>query len=106
MPDVAMDQIRSAFAGRACPEVDIAIGDVSRELPRMLSRCEADLAFVGPGQALSGVLARRLASHVDKSPCPVVCVDGASAQFTGWKFQGNAAPAEKGLSLHERAVAS
>jgi nucleotide-binding universal stress UspA family protein len=108
MPEVAMEQIRSAFAGRACPEVDIAIGDASRELPRMLSRCDADLCFVGPGQALNGVWASRLASHLDRFPCPVVCVDGASADFEGWKFQSSAAPAEanSAVPFHDRALAS
>ena len=55
MPEVAAEQIRSAFAGRACPEIDVAIGSPSRELPRMLSRCDADITIVGPGQALPGM---------------------------------------------------
>ncbi|MBC7926979.1 MAG: universal stress protein [Bryobacteraceae bacterium] len=87
MPEVAMDKIRSAFAGRPCPEIDVAVGSMSTELPRLLKRCEADLAFVGPGQALRGTWMTRLASHLDKLPCPVVCMDGASAEFPRWSFQ-------------------
>jgi nucleotide-binding universal stress UspA family protein len=87
MPEVAVEKIRSAFAGRVCPEIEVAVGETSAELPRLLKRCDADLAFVGLGQALSGVWRPRLAACLDRLPCPVVCVDGASSSFEGWNFQ-------------------
>ena len=102
MPEVAMEQIRSAFAGRACPEIDVAIGSPSRELPRMISRCDADITIVGQGQALAGMWTSRLATHVDRLPCPVVCVDGASAQFGGWNFQTGSASVESRAVLPSR----
>jgi nucleotide-binding universal stress UspA family protein len=86
MPEVAVSRIRSAFAGRVCPEIEVAVGEPSTELPRLLKRCDADLAFVGPGQALGGVWRPRLEGFLDRLPCPVICVDGASASFEGWNF--------------------
>lgn len=87
MPDVALDRIRSAFAAAECPEVDVAVGNVRTEVPKMLRRCEADLAFVGPGHALGGGWFSRLSRSLDRFPCPVICVDGASACFDRWTFQ-------------------
>ena len=107
MPEVAMEQIRSAFAGRPCPEVDVATGETSLHIPRLLRRGEADIAFVGPGHALAGMRASRLASHLDRIPCPVGCVDGASAKFSGWSFQNAPASGVRGfLTSQGQAVAS
>ncbi|HYP06032.1 MAG TPA: universal stress protein [Bryobacteraceae bacterium] len=103
MPDVAAAQIRSAFVGLHCPEVDVAVGDAVTELPRMLSRCDADVAFIGPGQALGGGWSTRLAPYLDRLPCPAICVDGASASFEGWSFQ---AGDSRAVAAHGQAMAS
>lgn len=87
MPEVAMDRIRDLFAGNAFPSIDVAIGETAKELPKMLERCDADLLFAGPGQALRGVFRKKLAPHIDKLACPVVCVDGAASGFRRWSFQ-------------------
>lgn len=85
-PDVVREKLRNAF-GHACPKIDVAVGEMSRELPRLLNRCEADLLFVGPGQALRGSWRPRIASYLDRVRCPVICVDGASTHFSGWSFE-------------------
>lgn len=87
MPEVARERIRSLFAGNVFPEVDVAIGEPGRELPRMLRKCDADVVFIGPGQALNGMFQRKLAGYLDRLPCPAICVDGASAKFHRWSFQ-------------------
>ena len=92
LPEVAMERIRKAFAGRPCPDIDIAIGEVARELPRLLRRCNADLAFLGPGQVLRGTWLPWRLRYLNRLPCPAVCVDGASAAFGQWNFQNHAAP--------------
>ena len=97
MPEVALERIRSAFAGRNCPEIDVAVGDGARELPRLLARCHADLLFVGPGQALNGIWQPSLSPYLDRLPCPVICVDGASATFDQWTFQDVAASTRQAL---------
>jgi nucleotide-binding universal stress UspA family protein len=103
MPEVARERIREAFAGSDCPEVDVAVGDVSAELPKMLRRGEADLAFVGPGHALCGTWVPRLSRYLDRLPCPVICVDGASAKFERWTFQ-DALMAEAAVAAERREV--
>lgn len=87
MPEVAIERLRAAFAGKPYPEIDVVVGDVDRELPRLLRRSEADLAFVGPGQASCGTFFRRLAPVINRLPCPVICVDGAARAFDRWSFQ-------------------
>ena len=93
VPEVAVQQIHAAYAGRSCPDIDVAIGEAGTELPRMLNRCDADVVFVGPGQALNNGWMPRLANYLDGLPCPAVCVDGASAQFGGWNLKTAAAAA-------------
>jgi hypothetical protein len=87
MPEVAIEKIRRAFTGQPCPEIDVAVGETSSEVARLLSRSDSDLAFLGPGQAIDGSWKSRLPSWVDHLRCPVVCVDGASADFHTWSFQ-------------------
>jgi hypothetical protein len=87
MPEVAMERVHNIFAGVDCPEVDVAIGSVGSQLPRMLRRAEASLLFVGAGQALRTPFLPRLARHLDRLPCPVICMDGASTHFSNWSFQ-------------------
>jgi nucleotide-binding universal stress UspA family protein len=87
MPEPAIRKILSAFEACPSPEVDVAIGQQAPELRRMLSRCDADLLFVGPGQALRGMWRPKLASYLDRLPCPVICMDGGSASFSRWSFQ-------------------
>jgi nucleotide-binding universal stress UspA family protein len=89
MPSVAVERFEAAFAGMLRPEIDVSIGRRSRELPAMLRRCHADLMFVGPGQALNGLFQPRLSRFLDRLPCPVVCIDGASTTFSRWSFQQN-----------------
>ena len=93
MPEVAVERLRAAFAGKPYPEIDVVVGDMGRELPRLLRRCEADLAFIGPGQGTCGAFFRRLTPVIQRLPCPVICVDGAACAFDRWTFQ-NAATAE------------
>ena len=106
MPDVAVEKIRSGFTGQACPEVDIAIGDVSRELPRLLRGCHADLAFVGPGQITRATWLPGRARYLDRLPCPAVCVDGASAGFSQWTFQNGAVREETRVLVPARKYAA
>lgn len=87
MPEVAAERIRQACAGGVCPDMDVAIGEVGAELPGLLRRSEANLAFLGPGQALRRTWLPQGAAHLDRLPCPVICVDGASADFSEWTFQ-------------------
>lgn len=87
MPEPAIRRIQEAFAAYPSPEVDVAIGEKAPELRRMLSRCDADILFVGPGQALRGSWRPRLASYLDRLPCPVICLDGGSSDFSRWSFQ-------------------
>ncbi len=97
MPEVAMERLRSLFAGQSTPEIDVTLGHVSGELPRMLRRWDADLLFVGRAQALRGSWMPRLARHINRMPCPVICADGASADFTRWSFQDEPATETQAL---------
>lgn len=99
LPEAALARIQKVFAGKPCPEIDVAVGDPASELPRLLRRCEADLAFTGPGHSLQGSTLLRLSSWVDKLPCPVICVDGGSAAFRDWTFEKNAADAARAETL-------
>ncbi len=87
LPARAMGRIQRMFAGQEPPAIDVAVGARGRELVRMLSRCDADLLFVGPGHVARGVWPFRFSSALDGLPCPVVCVDGTSSGFSGWSFQ-------------------
>lgn len=86
MPELAVQKIREVFAGHPCPEIDVAVGDPARELPRLLEQNGADVVFAGRGQALCGVGERKLSRFLDRLPCPAICVDGASARFRSWNF--------------------
>ena len=94
-PEVAQEMARCAFGGDNCPEVDVAIGDLDRETPAMLRRCDADLLFVGPGQALRGILRPSLSAMIDRAPCPVVCVDGSAKRRYQWSFNYEPAESER-----------
>jgi len=87
MDKVAAERIRASYGSLERPAVDVTIGDLAVELPRMLKRCDADLVFVGPSHVRRGLSSSRVASYLDRLPCPAVCVDGPSANFAGWKFQ-------------------
>jgi nucleotide-binding universal stress UspA family protein len=91
MPCVATSEIQKMYAGRTCPEIEVAIGETAEELPRLLRNCDADVVFVGEGQALRGMVLPKLSSYLDRLPCPSVCIDGASANFGGWTFDQNPA---------------
>ena len=91
MPCVATSEIQKMFAGRACPEVEVAVGEIAEELPRLVRRCDADVVFIGEGQAVGGVVLPKLSSYLDRLPCPAICVDGGSARFGQWTFEQNAA---------------
>jgi hypothetical protein len=97
MPEPAIRRMRAAFEAFSSPEVDVAVGDRTPELRRMLGRCDADLLFVGPGQALRGVWRLRLAPYLDRLPCPVICVDGGAASFSRWSFQDAQHAAQRAL---------
>jgi nucleotide-binding universal stress UspA family protein len=91
MPSVATAEIQKMFAGRSCPEIDVAIGETAEELPALLRRCDADVVFIGEGQALCGMVLPKLSSYLDRLPCPAICVDGASSKFDAWTFEQNPA---------------
>jgi hypothetical protein len=63
----------------------------------MLRRCDPDVVFVGPGQALAGIFRPRLSSWLDRLPCPAVCVDGGSASFDAWTFQRSTKDVFRGM---------
>lgn len=86
-PVHAVDRVRALFAGQACPEFDVAVGDLRPTLGAMLARCEADLLFVGPRQSRSGGWRTRLPRLFDRLPCPVVCLDGRSVGAVEWSFE-------------------
>lgn len=86
-PEMAVKQIHGTFDRRTCPEVSVAVGETGSELPRLLRECDAQLAFLGRGQALRYAWLPRLARHLDRMPCPVICVDGAAEAFHEWSFQ-------------------
>lgn len=109
LPEAARQTIREIFRGQDCPEIDVAVGDTASELPKLLQACDTDLVLVGPHHALDGVLSTRLASHLDRLPCPVVCVDGGSASFHQWSFErtpSRTSAASPLLLRAEHAVAS
>lgn len=87
LPARALSRLQRMFAGQEPPAIDVAVGSRSRELRRMLSRCDADLLFVGPGLVAHGMWPFRFSQAFDRLPCPVVCVDGTSSGFSAWSFQ-------------------
>jgi hypothetical protein len=89
-PEVAMRRIRTAFGDRCA--IDVAVGTVRSELPKLLCQSETDLLFTGPGQAVKGWWRPRIPSYFDHLPCPVVCMDGASARFARWSFEDDQVP--------------
>jgi hypothetical protein len=105
MPEVAIQKIQLAFRGIEMPEIDVRIGDMDRQLPGMLRQAEADVVFVGPGQALKGSWSRRIASHIDRIPCPAICFDGASSKLTRWGFFDGRSET-RALAVREHAIAS
>lgn len=92
MPEPALDGLRRTFGDSGAPEVEIAVGDPARELPRMVRKAGADLVFLGPGQALRGGLWSALRRAVDRIPCPVIAMDGACRNFSGWTFSRQRRP--------------
>ncbi len=69
------------------PEVHVATGDGSSQMHNLLDRCEADLLFVGGGQAIRpGLWGAGLEAEIGASVCPVVGVDGAALDFGGWNL--------------------
>jgi nucleotide-binding universal stress UspA family protein len=105
MPEVAIQKLQLAFRGLEMPEMDVRIGDANRELPAMLRRAESDVLFLGPGQALQGSWRRRMASYIDRIPCPAICFDGASAKVSRWGFQ-DVRTEKSSLAVREHAIAS
>jgi nucleotide-binding universal stress UspA family protein len=83
LPAAARSRVHDAFVGQRCPEVDVVTGHCELELRRMVQRADADLLFVGPAHTAK---ARWFLRHLDRLPCPVVCVDATAASFTRWTF--------------------
>ena len=67
----------------------IAVGDIGRELPRLIAESRLDVLFLGAGQVVTRSWARRtsLQSYVRRVPCPVVCFDGAAAESCAWPIR-------------------
>jgi hypothetical protein len=87
LPTLAHDRIHEMFAGLEHPQVDVAVGARGVGLRRLLDRCKPDILFVSRRQWVSRGWSFRFSRDLDRSPCPVVCIDGASPDFTGWSFQ-------------------
>jgi nucleotide-binding universal stress UspA family protein len=61
-------------------EVHVAVGATLTELPKLLKKCGADLMFAGEKQVLKqGWFSPKLNPVIEICPCPVVCLDGGSA---------------------------
>ncbi|MBK7931843.1 MAG: universal stress protein [Bryobacterales bacterium] len=80
----------TAFMKRT-PEIHVSAGNESRELRRLLERCEADLFFCGENQALrSTLLGPQLDRSLDSCGCPVIAADAAALHYPGWNLPLNA----------------
>ncbi|MFN3322809.1 MAG: hypothetical protein ACK5AZ_04875 [Bryobacteraceae bacterium] len=104
-PDAAITRIKEI--ARDLPEVggiDVATGDLHREVPKLLSQCGADLLFLGEGMVINSFAGfHRMSKTVSTSPCPVICVDGPSARTPGWTFEMLSAARQEGLlSAYDR----
>ncbi len=84
---MAVKRIHASLKGISTPDVDVVIGSQWRHVARLLSDCQASVAFLCPSQALLPEWIPRLRSHVDRLPCPVICVDGAASRFNRWTFE-------------------
>lgn len=84
---MAVKHILAALQGISTPDVDVVIGSQWRHVARLLRDCQASVAFLCPSQALIPEWIPRLRSHVDRLPCPVICVDGAASRFNRWTFE-------------------
>lgn len=89
-PAAASSRIEEMFGGDAPADIDVAVGARGGELPRLLTRCKADLLFVGPRQSAPGPWRFRFSRYLDRLPCPVVCVSDP-AGLTGRAFHRAAA---------------
>lgn len=83
----AVERIHAALQGISTPDVDVVIGSQWRHVARLLSDSQASVAFLCPSQALIPEWIPRLRSHVDRLPCPAICVDGAASRFDRWTFE-------------------
>lgn len=70
------------------PEVHVMTGSTRRAMVELTRRCEADILFVGKGQAIQKNWSRRLKINtaIDHCACPVVCVDGDTANMPAWSL--------------------
>ncbi|MEO6758542.1 MAG: universal stress protein [Saprospiraceae bacterium] len=79
------------------PEVDVAVGSASREIPRMAARCSADLLFLSESQSLAGMFVKGVSRTVNHSPCPVICTPDSVPNHFKWSFQIPAAARKAAL---------
>ena len=73
------------------PEVDLAVGSPTREIPRMAAACGADLLFLSESQSVTGTFVPGISRTVNHSPCPVICAPAALSSHFQWSFQTPAA---------------
>jgi nucleotide-binding universal stress UspA family protein len=87
-PQRAMARLEELLRGwDQMPTVDLAIGSMDDELPRMAAACDADILFVTEAQCVRGLFGRDMSNVVNGSPCAVVCVpDGLSPRYR-WSFE-------------------
>lgn len=73
------------------PQIHVSAGNETREIRRLLERCEADLLFCGENQALrSNLLGPSLERFIDSCGYPVIAADAAALQYSGWNLSLNA----------------
>lgn len=85
-PNVARERLEEFTRLLPVPiELHVETGEEKQELPKMLAECDADLVFLGDGQALrTGFGSPRPSKVLRSLPCSAICVDGASRFGTVW----------------------
>jgi hypothetical protein len=88
-PGGAAEEIRQLLGWLPItPEIHVAPGGAPQAVRRLVRECEANILFLGTGQAIqTGWLGARLNPAIDKCPCPVVCVDTRNASVPVWKLE-------------------
>lgn len=95
LPEAALRRLEATVEAQDRPSIHVASGSRRSGLRRLLARCDADLLFVGPGQASAG-FGSRFSRDLDRLPCPVVCLDPSPSGFGGWSFEQAASAAYAG----------
>jgi nucleotide-binding universal stress UspA family protein len=91
-PDVAEQKLYDLLSPmHRGAEFHVGVGSESSQLPELVEQSRADVLFVGEGQALGRSLLGKptLRSIVKRSPCPVICFDGAACEGATWNLQAS-----------------